>query len=164
MEAAVYCLKGHYVGLLNEVIRGRSWHQITILLENPPERQQLPPFCTKCGAVNISTCQHCQLTIEKQYPGVIPAYCGGCGKPFPWTEAALSEAREYTDDLELTPGEKTELKNTFPDLTVETVRTPLAVSRFKAYTNKIGPVGSATLKKILDVAIDEGVKKLLGLM
>ena len=47
-------------------------------------------------------------------------------------------------------------------LTSDTARTPLAVSRFKEYMSKIGPVASATLKKTLDVAIDEGVKKLLG--
>jgi len=67
MEAAVYCLKGHFVGILNEVIRGRSWHQAKIFLENPREPEQLPPFCSKCGAKNISVCQQCQKAIEKQY-------------------------------------------------------------------------------------------------
>jgi hypothetical protein len=165
MEAAVYCLKGHYVGLLNEVIRGRSWHQTTILLENPPERQQLPRFCTKCGAVNISSCQHCQMTIGKQYPGVVPGYCGGCGKPFPWTESALAAAKEYTDELEaLTPEEKLALKGTFDDLTSDTARTPVAANRFNSLVKKIGPVAGGVLKQIFVSVATEAAKKSIGLL
>jgi hypothetical protein len=164
MEAAVYCRNGHYVGLLNEVIRGRSWHETKILLENPREPKQLPRFCTKCGAENTSTCQHCQTSIAKQYPGVIPAYCGGCGKPFPWTETALSAANEYTDELdELNTEEKLALKGTFDDLTSDTPRTALAAKRFSIFMGKIGPVAGSALKQIIVSVATEAAKKSMGL-
>jgi hypothetical protein len=164
MEAAVYCLKGHFVGILNEVIRGRSWHETKILLENPREPKQLPRFCTKCGAMNVSACQHCQVAIEKQYPGEIPAYCGGCGKPFPWTETALAAAKEYTDELEaLNAEEKVALKGTFGDLTSDTARTPVAANRFNNLVKKIGPVAGGVLKQIVVSVATEAAKKSIGL-
>ncbi|MGD1094250.1 MAG: DUF2321 domain-containing protein [Bryobacteraceae bacterium] len=164
MEAAVYCLKGHYIGLSNEVIRGRSWHDTKILLENPREPQQLPRFCTKCGAMNISGCQHCQTTIEAQYPGVIPAYCGTCGKPFPWTETALSAAKAYTDEQEaLNAEEKLALKGTFDDLTSDTARTPVAATRFNKLIMKIGPAAGDALKQIMVTVATATAKKYMGL-
>jgi hypothetical protein len=164
MEAAVYCLKGHFVGILNEVIRGRSWHQAKIFLENPREPEQLPPFCSKCGAKNISVCQQCQKAIEKQYSRVIPAYCVGCGKPFPWTEAALSAAKEFTDEQEaLNAEEKLVLKGTFDDLTSDTARTSLAAIRFNNLVKKIGPVAGGVLKQIVVSVATEAAKKSIGL-
>jgi hypothetical protein len=163
MEAAVYCLKGHFVGILNEVIR-RSWHETKILLENPPEPKPLPRFCTKCGALNISSCQHCQVAIEKQHPGARPGYCGGCGRPFPWTETALAAAGEYTDGLEtLNAEEKFALKGTIVDLTTDTARTPVAASRFNNLIKKIGPAAGGVLKQTLVSVFTETAKKMIGL-
>jgi hypothetical protein len=131
-------------------------------LSQGQKRSQL--FCTTCGAPNISTCQHCQTPIEIRYPGSRSAYCGGCGKPFPWTETALSAAREYTDELDqLDREEKTALKETFDDLTVDTARTPLAATRFKRFMNKIGPVAGAALQKIVETVATEAAKKAMGL-
>ena len=46
-------------------------------------------FCTACGAETIDACSHCKTTIERDpIDRSRPSYCGGCGKPFPWTEAA----------------------------------------------------------------------------
>jgi hypothetical protein len=164
MEAAVYCRNGHYVGLLNEVIRGRNWHETKILLENPREPDQLPRFCTKCGAENTSVCQHCQTSISKHYPGVVPAYCGGCGEPFPWTETALAAAREYTDELdELNTEEKLALKGTFNDLTSDTPRTALAAKRFSNFMGRIGPAAGGALKQIIVSVATEAAKKSMGL-
>jgi hypothetical protein len=45
---------------------------------------------------------------------------------------ALQAASEYTDELQgLSDGDKTSLKNSFGDLTVDSPRTALAASRFK---------------------------------
>jgi hypothetical protein len=93
-----------------------------------------------------------------------PNYCGECGSPFPWTETALAAAREYTDDLEqLSPEEKDALKSTFADLTSDTARTPLAASRFKKFTNKIGPVAGRILQKIIETVLTEAAKRSIGL-
>jgi len=93
-----------------------------------------------------------------------PQYCGECGSPFPWTATAIAAAKEYTDDLEqLSLEEKISLKNTFADLTSDTARTPLAASRFKKFTNKIGPAASSILQKIIETVLTEAAKKSIGL-
>jgi hypothetical protein len=93
-----------------------------------------------------------------------PNYCGECGSPFLWTATAVAAAKEYTDDLDqLSPKEKDALKRTFADLTSDTARTPLAASRFKKFTNKIGPVASSILQKIIEAVLTEAAKKSIGL-
>jgi hypothetical protein len=92
-----------------------------------------------------------------------PKYCGECGKPFPWTETALSAAKQYTNDLDqLSPEEKTVLKGTFDDLTSDTDRTPLAASRFKKFMSKIGPAAGGVLQKIVENVATEAAKKMMG--
>ena len=49
------------------------------------------------------------------------------------------------------------------DLTSDTARTPLAASRFKKFTNKIGPVASSILQKIIETVLTEAAKKSIGL-
>jgi len=163
MDSAVYCLKGHYVGLLNPVHRARSTTEFRTMMASADGTPPLPPFCTKCGAPNLNACPQCQAPIEKRYPGVVPAYCGGCGKPFPWTEAALSAAKDFTDDLDLSAEEKSTLKGTFDDLTSDTARTPLAANRFRKIVNKIGPVAGGVLQKIIETVATEAAKKAMGL-
>ena len=93
-----------------------------------------------------------------------PKFCGECGTPFPWTATALATAKEYTDELDqLSTEEKTALKSTFDDLTTDTVRTPLAASRFKKAMSKIGPVAGGILQKIIETVVTEAAKKQLGL-
>jgi hypothetical protein len=56
------------------------------------------------------------------------------------------------------------LKGSFVDLTVDSPRTELAVSRFKRIYTKIAPTaGPALLNTLLSVATDYVKKKLLGL-
>lgn len=93
-----------------------------------------------------------------------PAYCTKCGKPFPWTESAIQAAKEYTDELEkLSAEEKTALKETFADLTVDTPRTVLAAHRFKKLLGKIGPVAGDALTKIVVNVATEAAKKGIGI-
>jgi hypothetical protein len=130
-------------------------------------------FCEECGAPTIDQCQTCCWPIAGLGPNSWmsgggpfkpPNYCGECGSPFPWTATALTAAREYTDDLDqLTPEEKDALKGTFADLASDTPRTPLAASRFKKLTNKIGPIASGILQKIIETVLTEAAKKSIGL-
>jgi hypothetical protein len=127
-------------------------------------REQFAAFCTKCGALNISACQHCQALIEYRYGGDRPSYCGGCGKSFPWTEVALSAAKEYTDELDqLSPEERTTLKRTLDDLSIDTDRTPLAANRIKKFMDKIGPSAAGLLNKFVEVVATAAAKKMLGI-
>jgi hypothetical protein len=130
-------------------------------------------FCEDCGAPTVDQCQKCAWPIAGVGPDAWtagtgpyrpPRYCGECGSPFPWTETALAAAREYTDDLDqLSNDEKASLKETFGDLTVDTVRTPLAVSRFKKFVTKVGPVAGDVLRKIVETIATEAAKKSIGL-
>lgn len=130
-------------------------------------------FCEQCGAPTTDQCQTCRWPIAGRGPHAWmggggpfrpPNFCGECGNPFPWTATALAAAKEYTDGLqELNPEEKEALKGTFADLTSDTARTPLAASRFKKLTNKIGPVAGGMLQKIIETVLTEAAKKSIGL-
>jgi hypothetical protein len=92
-----------------------------------------------------------------------PKYCGECGTPFPWTEKALSAAKEYIDDLDQLDAEETvSLKGTFDDLTSDTSRTPVAANRFNKFIHKIGPVAGSVLQKIVETIATEAAKKSMG--
>jgi hypothetical protein len=166
MANVMYCLNGHFVGIVNPAFRARSMGQFRTMMAQAENEgpMRLPAFCATCGASNISACQHCQAAIEVNYPGGTPGYCGGCGRPFPWTETALSAAKEYTDELnQLSPEEKALLKGTFDDLTSDTARTPLAASRFRRFMGKIGPPAEGVLRKIVETVATEAAKKMVGL-
>ena len=64
---------------------------------------------------------------------------------------------------ELTAEEKTILKATFNDLTTDTPRTDLAVSRFGKFVRKIGPKAGDLLAKIIVNVATEAAKKGMGL-
>lgn len=105
------------------------------------------PFCTKCGAKTLDCCQYCQTKINL---GRRPAYCGSCGKPFPWTETALRAADELADESdELSDQDKATLKASLPALTVDSPETPLAIIRFKKMAVKAGPVIGKGLWEII---------------
>lgn len=70
--------------------------------------------------------------------------------PFPWTQTALQAAKEYTDELDgLSQEDKTTLKESFTDLTVDTPRTPLAVGRFKRILAAAGPTAKDMVTEII---------------
>ena len=160
----MYCLNGHFVDVVNPTLRARNMGELRAWIERPEDEgpKRFPAFCATCGASNISACQFCEAPIEQRYPGRAPGYCGGCGKPFPWMETALSAAKEYTDGLDqLSPDEKTVLKGTLDDLTSDTDRTPLAVSRLKTFMGRIGPPAAGVLRRIVETLATEAAKRMM---
>jgi hypothetical protein len=142
---------------------GRTFRHAVAMAERQQYHDQLQPdpFCPKCGAPTITDCEHCQNQIKS---GRRPAYCVKCGKPFPWTESTIATAKELTDELEkLNAEEKTALKATFSDLTVDTPRTELAAHRFKNLLSKIAPSAGEALKNIIVTIATEAAKKGMGL-
>jgi hypothetical protein len=167
MANSVYCVNGHYVSLIDRIPRARSAGHLRAMMERASQYEgqgRVAAFCTKCGAVNISACQHCQTPMEHKYVGDRHSYCGACGKPFPWTETALMIAREYTDELdELSTEDKTTLKATFVDLTVDSPKTEIAASRFKRILRKLAPdVGETIRKTIVEIASETASKLIKG--
>ena len=159
----IYCTRGHYVGAYN--MGGRNWHAIVTAMA-AEERDDAPlgaKHCAVCGAKNLSVCEHCNNPMRPlTRHGGRPSYCVKCSKPFPWTQTALAEAKEYTDKLDmLTAEDKADLKESFADLTVDTARTPLAAKLLKQMMVKIGPVAGQVLSKIVVDFATKAAKKFI---
>jgi hypothetical protein len=158
MSAALYCEKGHFIEALEAEDDSAPKDAMSAMFAR--QRSGPPPFCRICGAMNISTCPHCQVSIELSYDR--PAFCAQCGKAFPWTTYAIRAASECTDDIQqLSPQEKEELKATFEDLTVDTARTPLAVERYRHLTAKAGGRPAQVLEKIIENSVSAETRALL---
>jgi hypothetical protein len=162
MPNAIFCRNGHYVGLISQP--SSSLTAQPRFARTPIGTSEKQAFCTKCGAESVDACVNCNAPILYRTLGDRAAYCGKCGKPFPWTETALTAAKEYTDELqELNSDEKAILKATFDDLAVDSPRTDLAASRFKTFIRKIGPAAGDVLSKIMVNVATEAAKKGMGI-
>jgi hypothetical protein len=145
----------------------RSGHIITKVAIQSPER--CVPFCTICGSPTMTTCGQCGDPIRGLYwgPGSLgqyrrPSYCHRCGRPYHWTEAALSAARDLALELDgLTPEERNTLAQSLDDLVRDTPRTPTAATRFKKLAAKAGVEGATALKDILVNVVSEAAKGLI---
>lgn len=97
-------------------------------------------YCPDCGAKIISKCPSCGSVIRGVvndswsyvYDFTVPAYCPDCGKPFPWTVAAIETASALLDVApELAPEHRELFRKLIPDAVSETPRTPLAAAACK---------------------------------
>jgi hypothetical protein len=146
----------------------RNGHNITSMLESEPSRGKA--FCPDCGGGTLSACPSCSksipgndwdagfVTLSELRP---PNFCQYCGAPFPWTAERLAVADEMISDLDrLNAEDRGKLSQ---DLTSDTGRTELGVSRFRKIAAKAGvAVGSGLYKVAIDVATDAAKKGLLG--
>jgi hypothetical protein len=140
-------------------------HVITEMARDSPQYRQ--DFCAKCGVRTITACEHCGKDIRgylhgSGYFGEMdrPAFCQYCGDPYPWTEAALSAARDIADELDnLSPDEREALKGTLDDLVRDSPRTSVAVLRFKKFAAKAGSAGAAGLRDVLVGVVTEAARK-----
>lgn len=123
------------------------------------------PFCTSCGSKTITICQNCQAPIHGYYhiKGVVSfeeptvsAFCHNCGEPYPWTKTFLETAEDMVDMFdELSPEQKLQLKETFPDLIVETPKSKLAALQASKLINGFQSAGkdifiSMLKEKVID--------------
>lgn len=143
-----------------------------VLIERHPLSTE--EYCEVCGAKMSSTCPHCQSAIKEwHYNGMAvlgtpsfnkPLYCKSCGKPYPWTEAAIeATAMMIQEDAELSELERANLESCLPDIISETPKTKIAVIRVK---KALLTAGEFTAEAIRQFAIDFGcelAKKSLGL-
>lgn len=146
-------------------------HVITSYVGSPWGNARMQPFCGDCGAATILECPSCREP-QRGYPldavmgerGTPKAYCGRCGKPYPWTEGHLAAATELvTEDELLSATDKELLTATFADMTSENPRTTLAATRFKRLAAKAGKgLGDAIQKTLVDVLSETAKKVMLG--
>lgn len=123
-------------------------------------------FCSKCGARALEACE-CGETIRGTYttriaefPYSRSSYCHACGRPYPWTAAALQAAQELAN-REMQQTDAAEFADVIQNLVKETPRTPLAVERFKALLEKTKPWVRELFQKVLTEALAEGIAKKL---
>lgn len=132
-------------------------HTVNSSSQETPEHNA--DFCGQCGEKAINACPDCKTPIRGYCwnTGVVgfgyepSAYCHSCGKAYPWTErkvAALAEAIDEADQL--SPDDKAKLKESIPDIVVETPKSNTAAARLKSGIAKAGKTGG---KLIYDVAI-----------
>lgn len=149
MSIILYCEHGHDLSVRDPIRMGHTTRSLMAAAQRQIYQDQLPrqPFCDKCGKPTMDACRKCNAKISK---GRRPAYCGQCGKPFPWTEAALKAADAIAEESEdLTDQDKATLKASLPALTVDSPETPLAIVRFKKLAAKAGPIVGRGLWEIM---------------
>ena len=133
----------------------------------------LKPYCPRCGSPTITSCPSCSAPIHGNYDcGVVvigdeptaDAYCYNCGKPYPWTESAIQNARELImEEDSLTDSVKNAMVESLPDIISETPKTNLATVRLK---KGLSSAGKFTAEAIRQFVIDFGCElsiKLMGL-
>jgi hypothetical protein len=129
-------------------------------------------FCRDCGQPTISACPKCSGAIRGNYnvPGVIvasryrrPAFCSGCGEPYPWTSRALDAARDLAKDADLSPGEMVQFETSLEAITQDSPSAVAAGSRFKTLLGKVGVATADGIRKVLvDVASETAKKAIWG--
>lgn len=153
--AALICLHGHTIN---------ADGKYTV---SPDGGRSEGQHCESCGSKCIRACVHCPAPIRgkpvmSSGAYTVPSFCYNCGRAYPWTEAKLVAATEYTEELEeLNAEDKAALIATFDDLVAETPRTELAAHRFKKYIRKAGPVAAEFLTKLLVDLSSETAAKLI---
>ena len=93
----------------------------------------------------------------------MPAYCRGCGKPYPWTERAIQATIELlAEDDNITADECNRLIEVLPDTISETPRTQLAIVRIKKALKYLGEFAADGIRQFIIDFGCELVKKQLG--
>lgn len=130
-------------------------------------------FCESCGSKMLSTCPSCGSTIyEFDFGGVCflgvpdytrPSYCKHCGKPYPWTSAALeATALILQEDAKLSESDRQNLEESLPALISETPKTQLATIRAKKVLISASKFTSDALRQFIIDFGCELVKSSLG--
>lgn len=153
-DVAQICLNGH---VINHSIKSNPQHS--------------KKFCDKCGAATIITCPNCNSEINGKYyvediisirSYIIPAFCPNCGTPYPWTEAKIQIAHEYTQDLEnISDDEKKILVQSIDELVKNTPKATLAATKFNNIVSKLKKPIIDGFRDILVDILSETAKKML---
>jgi hypothetical protein len=128
-------------------------------------------FCPECGGATLAECDTCKHPIPGLDWSVVsaqdeptPKYCVNCGEPDPWTVMRLAALDEMIGELErLDEQERATLAGAIRDLTADTARTELGITRFRRLAAKAGvAAGTGLYKLAVDVGTEAVKKALLG--
>jgi len=138
-------------------------------VDRPQHNQK---FCEKCGAETRTDCSGCGAPIRGEYHSTVtviggsepeaPAFCVGCGAPFPWTGQVECGARVGGRTALAVSGRAagTGQKSSGSRL-ADNPLTPVAATRFKRLMNKAGTDAGAAFKQILISTVTEAAKGIL---
>jgi hypothetical protein len=116
----------------------------------------------------MSSCPGCRVAIRGFYNqeasgtplGKVPQYCEACGRPFPWTERAMSAARGLIRELAtLEPSERDLLRRSIDHIVRETPQTPMAIIRIRTALSRLDSQTAAALRELLLSVANEAVKQ-----
>ena len=147
-NVARICLNGHMIG------------SEFVIPSRPGLRQTGDRFCERCGEPIITECPTCgaELRGTQQVSYRVPFYCRSCGKPYPWTDRKIQEARELIDlDTALAAEEKEAFKADIVVITTDVPRTKAAAIRVKRFLNGAG----AALRDIVVELASEAAKRII---
>lgn len=142
-------------------------HQISTYYESPSTPNP-SEYCETCGKKIIVCCLHCANPIlgsdeDSALYGMIPSipnYCKHCSHPFPWTELVFRTTEELISlDDELTDSNKALIKDSIPDLLVDTPKTKLAIAKFKKGIQATSSIVKDSLRDLLVDVLSETAKK-----
>jgi hypothetical protein len=140
-------------------------HVITSYVHS--EWTNLQPFCSKCGAKTIIECPHCQAEQRGFNENVMrpdraepDSFCYNCGQPYPWTQSRLDAASLLIEENEtLSPAEKLQLNSSLLDITSDTPKTEVAITRIKRLLPKAGTALAGTVRRLFVDIVSETVRK-----
>lgn len=143
----------------------QNGHVITNFAETRP--QHMKNFCNTCGAATIRACPKCAKHIQGHYHGgaphsgkPAPAFCHGCGSPYPWTERRINAAKQLADEeAGFSPEETEQFAKSLESIVGQTPDATLATSRFQKLLTKVGKPVSHALRDILVDVLSEAAKK-----
>jgi hypothetical protein len=135
----------------------RNGHVITTGLESRPE--MYAEYCVRCGEATISECPNCHTRIRGYHRikgivviggYVIPKFCHGCGKPYPWTERKMGAVYKLIDEnKKLNSSEKEVLKKLMWEIIIESPEKDIAIEKAKRILQKMGNESIKLLKSLL---------------
>ena len=159
-DVALICQSGH---LVNDRSRG-----------DPARNAER---CSTCGSQTITACPGCREPIRGFYytqtdhppgasPGTplgrVPQYCEACGRPFPWTERAMSAARLLIRELAaLDSYERDLLRRSIDHIVRETPQTPMAILRIRTALSRLEGETATALRELLLSIANDAVKQQL---
>ena len=153
-DVAQICLEGHVTNSASRI-----------------HPQSNVKYCKKCGKKTITQCPCCNMNIRGQYHNSeitlgsmysAPNHCPNCGKPFPWIQSRIKLAKEFIEDLELQPKDKTGLQNEIENIVCDTQRTEFACYKFKRIISTLSNEIQDLFKKIFTVIATDKANELLG--
>ena len=134
------------------------------------------PHCPKCGLATFTKCPECNSNVRGDYytpdaflvvvgssSWTLDSFCCNCGQPFPWTEQKIAAAQELVNELGLDEADRQSLEQAIPDLSSDSPKTELAVSRYSRIRSKVTGVAASALDKAVGAIATAAAKQLLGL-